>query len=84
MTDPAGPAIDEHESSAVAEVLTRLSQRFPNVDADVIEAAVRLEHAQLDGPIRDFVPILVEHAARDRIAVFADRDHGPGLVPHDQ
>lgn len=54
-------------------VQARLSERFPEVDAAVVEAAVRLSHAELTGPVRDFVPLLVERAARDRLA-FASRD----------
>ncbi len=63
----------EHERQALTEVEARLRQRFPEVDATVVEAAVRLSHAQLTGPIRDFVPLLVEQAARDRLS-FAARD----------
>ena len=56
----------------MAEVVERLSQRFPDVSREVVEAAVRVEHEGLDGPVRDYVPVLVEHAARDRLATFAD------------
>jgi hypothetical protein len=62
----------EHESRAMDEVVARLSERFPDVSHEVIEAAVRVEHEGLDGPVRDYVPVLVEHAARDRLAAFAD------------
>ncbi len=61
---------------ALEEVRARLAERFPHVHEDVIEAAVRLAHSELDGPVRDFVPVLVEHAARDRLA-FASRDELP-------
>ena len=54
------------------EVVERLSERFPDVSREVVEAAVRVEHEGLDGPVRDYVPVLVEHAARDRLAAFAD------------
>jgi hypothetical protein len=46
----------------------------------VVEAAVRLAHSELTGPVRDFVPVLVEHAARDRLA-FAVRDDIDGVDP---
>ncbi len=46
MTEASDPTNDEHESSALAEALTRLGERFPNIDADVIEAAVRPERAR--------------------------------------
>lgn len=64
---------DEHERLALVAVRARLGERFPEVDAAVVEAAVRLAHAELTGPVRDFVPLLVERAARDRLA-FASRD----------
>ena len=54
------------------EVVERLSERFPDVSREVVEAAVRVEHEGLDGPVRDYVPVLVEHAARDRLAAFVD------------
>lgn len=62
------------EMQALAHVHARLAKRFPNVDPTVIEAAVRLEHVHLDGPIRDYVPVLVEHSARARLAAFASRE----------
>ena len=65
---------DEHEQRALAEVRNRLCEQFPELDATVVEAAVRVSHAGLtESPIRDFVPVLVEHAARDRLA-FAQRE----------
>ncbi|TQM62870.1 three-helix bundle dimerization domain-containing protein [Humibacillus xanthopallidus] len=63
----------DHERRALVEVEERLRRRFPQLDATVVEAAVRLAHAEMTGPVRDFVPLLVERAARDRLA-FALRD----------
>jgi hypothetical protein len=75
------------ESRALAEVQGRLEQRFPHLHPDVVAAAVSLAHSSLDGPVRDFVPVLVEHAARDRLA-FADAPQadlgeadGPSTAP---
>ena len=59
------------EHRALVEVQARLEQRFPHLHPDVVAAAVAVAHSGLDGPVRDFVPVLVEHAARDRLA-FAD------------
>ena len=67
---------DEHERQALEAVRGRLRDRFPEVDPAVVEAAVRLSYAEMTGPIRDFVPVLVERAARDRLA-FAVRDGSP-------
>ena len=58
----------EDESRAVDQVVDRLAQRFPDVPRDRITAIVGEEHQGLEGnPIRDFVPVLVEHEARDRL-----------------
>lgn len=56
------------EAAAITEVQERLADRFPEVSREVVEAAVRAAHAEVQGPIRDFVPLLVEHAARDHLA----------------
>ena len=64
----------EHEQHALAGVRDRLCQRFPELAPTVVEAAVRVAHAELiESRIRDFVPVLVEHAARERLA-FAKRE----------
>ncbi|KRB45013.1 three-helix bundle dimerization domain-containing protein [Terrabacter sp. Root181] len=65
------PKVEAHE---IEQVRVRLGERFPQLGAEVIEAAVRLAHSELTGGIRDFVPVLVEHSARDRLAAIADRD----------
>jgi len=67
----------ERESKEIDEVQARLAERFPQLDEDTIAAAVRLAHSELTGDIRDFVPVLVEHNARDRLAAIADRDAPP-------
>ena len=66
----------EEEERAIAQVVQRLSERFPAVPGDHILAIVTEEAGSMDGsPIRDFVPILVEHGARDRL-----RDEGATSV----
>jgi hypothetical protein len=56
------------ELRALAAVADRLAEKFPNVPRSSIEDVVQQEHSSLDaGRVRDFVPILVEHAARDRL-----------------
>jgi hypothetical protein len=76
LTDPW--AMDEeHERLALAGVRERLRERYPDLDPALVEAAVRVSHLELTGnPIRDFVPLLVEHAARDRLA-FAIHNPSP-------
>ena len=61
----------EHE--ALIHIVGRLRRRFPDVHADEIR---RLVHAAYSGfersRIRDFIPILVERAARDEL----EKNHG--------
>ncbi|MFD2364824.1 MULTISPECIES: three-helix bundle dimerization domain-containing protein [unclassified Arthrobacter] len=57
------------ELRALAEVVDRLAARFPGLSREQIEDVVQQEHRLLDtGRVRAFVPVLVEHAARDRLA----------------
>jgi hypothetical protein len=57
----------QQEAKEIDDVIVRLADRFPTLDHDTIEAAVRQAHAEMTGNIRDFVPVLVEHTARDRL-----------------
>jgi hypothetical protein len=56
---------EQQEQEAVDGVLQRMTERFPDVPSEVIERTVHEMHEELSGPIRDFVPVLVEHRARD-------------------
>jgi len=74
----------EHEQRALADVCQRLSQQFPDLDPALVEAAVKVSHHELNGsPIRDFVPLLVEHAARDRLAFALDKPRRADPPPPD-
>jgi hypothetical protein len=56
------------EIRAVDEVIDRLAAHFPDVPRVDVASVVYDEHRRLDGnPIRDYVPVLVEHEARDRL-----------------
>jgi hypothetical protein len=58
----------DEEARAVDQVVDRLAARFPDVSRDHVAAIVGEEHLELEGnPIRDFVPVLVEHDARKRL-----------------
>ncbi|WP_426302789.1 three-helix bundle dimerization domain-containing protein [Arthrobacter sp. R-11] len=58
----------ESEAQAVLAVIERLVGRFPDLDRSDIEAVVTDEHGKLsEGPIRDYVPVLVERAAKARL-----------------
>ena len=57
------------EAQAVAAVVDRLAERFPAVERSVIEDMVAHEHSLFDeGRVRDYIPILVERAAKLRLA----------------
>jgi hypothetical protein len=59
---------EEEEARAIEQVVQRLAARFPQTPTETIAALVAEVHRELDGkPIRDFVPVLVERAARDRL-----------------
>ena len=67
MPDPVPMGVSE-EVRALSAVVDRLAERHPGVSRRLIEDVVQEEHRSLDrGRVRDFVPILVEHAARDRL-----------------
>jgi hypothetical protein len=65
------PVRDIDELKAVEQVCERLVARFPTVPITTVRATVQEFHATLDGPVRNFVPILVEHGARDRLSAIA-------------
>jgi hypothetical protein len=57
-----------NEPEALMAVVDRLALRFPEAQRSVIEEIVAEEHGLLDdGPIRDYVPVLVERAAKNRL-----------------
>lgn len=70
LTSPgADPVVvdPDHEARQLTEVQERLQARFPEVDPTVVAAAIQVAASQITGPIRDFVPLLVERAARARL-----------------
>lgn len=60
--------MQESEAQALAAVQSRLAERFPDVGEEAVASAVSAAHAEMTGPIRDYVPVLVERTARDRLA----------------
>jgi hypothetical protein len=56
------------EDQAIAKVVDRLADRFPALGRGRVEQVVAETRSLLDGnPIRDYVPVLVERTARDRL-----------------
>ncbi len=60
---------DAHEAREIDEVIGRLRDQFPDVSESRIRAVVTDAHQAFEGrPIRDFVPVFVERAARQTLA----------------
>ena len=58
----------DDEVRVLEEVLRRLTDRFPEVPAEVVSGIVQAERQRLDGrPIREFMPLLVERASAERL-----------------
>jgi hypothetical protein len=73
LTGPApgaetGGVNRNEEDRAVAQVIVRLATRYPDVARASIEKTVHdRQHELADNPVRDYVPVLIEHAAKDRL-----------------
>ena len=71
------------ETQAIDQVIDRLSQRFPSLEREHIADVVQDEHGQLEeGRVRDFVPVLVEKAAKRRLKKEAKESRTPAEQPH--
>jgi hypothetical protein len=68
----------DDEQAALGGVCEHLSERYPAVPEAEIRALVMEIYETFDGPIRDFVPVLVERAARARLA---DWKPAPAAAP---
>lgn len=71
----------EAEQAALTEVRRRLAERHPDQDESVVAKAVHEAHAKLTGPIRDFVGVLVEHAAHDELRALDRQRAAEGAPP---
>ena len=59
----------EDEARAIDDVTRRLATNYPHLDVRAIAAEVETAHGQFAGSrIRDFIPLFVERAVRDRLA----------------
>ncbi|MDQ1661855.1 MAG: hypothetical protein QOJ68_1835 [Blastococcus sp.] len=60
------------EETALSASAARLCARFSTVAPEVVHEVLRATYARFDGrPIRDFVPLLVERAAAERLRAVA-------------
>ena len=69
-----------HEKRAIEEVRKRLADRFPALERAVVDEAVDTALTHLDGPVRDFIPILVERAAAEELKGLSGSEHTPTLT----
>jgi hypothetical protein len=61
--------VDAGEWAAIEHLVERLKTSYPEVSPDPIVTVVHHNHARFDGrPIRDFVPLFVERAAKRQLA----------------
>lgn len=53
---------EEDETKAISQLVERLVMRFPQLPARTVEETVSVAHREFKhAPVRDFVPLLVEH-----------------------
>lgn len=68
----------QNENDAIQHVVGRLARQFPELPPREVERAVYGKYESFaDSPIRDFVPVLVERSARNRLA----QQRTPGRKP---
>ena len=65
----------ENEDAAVEHVVERLTEAFPSVPSQVVADTVTDIHDEFaDAPVRDFVPVIVEHDAKEKLREIASED----------
>ncbi|MEU4652265.1 three-helix bundle dimerization domain-containing protein [Nocardia fluminea] len=63
--------LDDNESAQIDQVIERLIAHFPAQSPAEIALLVRRIHERfIDARVRDFVPLLVEKAARQTVGVY--------------
>ena len=58
----------KEEDRAVEQIIVRLEEKFPNEPPTSIEKTVREQQLALArNPLRDYIPVLIEHAVKERL-----------------
>ena len=65
------------EALALEHVREVLTAQFPTVDPTTVKSVVHEVHASLDGPVRDYIPLLVERLSRERLQAMAHGASSP-------
>lgn len=61
--------IELSEQTIIEQLVARLTHRYPTIAKATVESVVRDVHARFDGrPLRDYIPLLVERAARTELS----------------
>jgi hypothetical protein len=61
--------IELSEQTIIEQLVDRLSERYPSVPGDKVAEVVNDRYARFnDRPIRDYIPLFVERAARSELA----------------
>ena len=56
------------EQTVIAQLVSRLTSRYPAIAESTVTSVVRDVHARYDGrPLRDFVPLFVERHAKTEL-----------------
>jgi hypothetical protein len=62
--------VELSEQAIIAEVIERLTRRYPLLPAETVTEIVRQNYTKFDGrPIRDYVPLFVERGAQQELAL---------------
>ena len=63
---------ERSERAELQHIAERLARQFPELPSDQIVRTIQGRYEQFEGSrIRDFVPVLVEHAARNELTQHA-------------
>jgi hypothetical protein len=62
--------IELSEQTIIAQVVDRLTSKYPTISAETVTAVARGVHARFDGrPVREYIPLLVERFAGQELAL---------------
>jgi hypothetical protein len=60
--------IELSEQTIIDQLVERLTNRYPTIEATTVSTVVRDIHSRFDGrPLRDYVPLFVERNARTEL-----------------
>jgi hypothetical protein len=58
----------QEEDRAVEQVIDRLAEKFPDAPRlHIVQTVLEQQEALSGNPVRDYVPVLIERAAKNRL-----------------